>query len=286
MKNYFLITGCSGFLGKELIKLLIKKKLNLILLSRKKKLLKKIFKNKKLVFSDYKKNSLNSIKKFKIIGIVHLATCYGKQHQTKKYIYNVNYNTPIKILNILSNKYLKYYINTDTYYSEKIKFNDSRDYYVKSKKNFLKFLKLNFQKLKIINLKIFHMYGPNDRKDKFLPIIINKLKKNKKIDLTSGNQILDFVHVNDVCRAYYLILKNILNNRKLENSYEIGTSEGIRLKNALIMLNKKIKNDVFLNFNKIPNRIGERNSTANINNLNLLGWMPKKKFKHEINKLI
>ena len=130
------------------------------------------------------------------------------------------------------------------------------------------------------------MYGPNDRKDKFLSKAIQSLKNGGVLNLTSGNQILDFVHVHDVAMAYYLILKKIINEKKINNTYEIGTSKGLTLKNALLILKKNILSKASLNFGKIPNRKGERNKVANIKNLKLIGWRPTKLFKVEAKNLV
>ena len=280
-----LIDGCSGFLGKNLIEYFLKKKIRLLLLTRNKKKLKKIFINKDILFFDYSHNSLKELYEKNIYCYIHLATCYGKQNQKKKYVYNVNYKRPLKILNKLKEKNLKYFINTDTYYSKKIMFNDSRKFYVKSKKLFLDDI-MKGKKINIINLKIFHMYGLNDRKDKFLQIAIKELKKGGTLNLTSGNQILDFIHVNDVVKAYFLVLKKILKGHSLKEHYEIGTSKGIKLKSALNMLNKYINENATLNFNVFSNLKGENNDVANIRNLKMLGWTPKKNFKSEIKNLI
>lgn len=280
-----LIDGCSGFLGKNLIKILIEKKIKIILLTRDIKKLKKIFPKKNIMFFDYKKRSLNNLFKENIFCYVHLATCYGKQNQMRKYIFSVNYHKPLKILNKLLDNNLKYFINSDTYFSKNLKLKGSRKYYLLSKKKLLT-KALEKKKLKVINLKIFQMYGPNDRKDKFLSKVIQSLKNGGVLNLTSGNQILDFVHVHDVAMAYYLILKKIINEKKINNTYEIGTSKGITLKNALLILKKNIISKASLNFGKIPNRKGERNKVANIKNIKLIGWRPTKLFKAEAKNLV
>ena len=54
-------------------------------------------------------------------------------------------------------------------------------------------------------LRPFLVYGNNQAKEKLIPYLIDKCLKNEKISLTSGNQIRDFIHINDLISAIKLI---------------------------------------------------------------------------------
>jgi nucleoside-diphosphate-sugar epimerase len=49
--------------------------------------------------------------------------------------------------------------------------------------------------------RIFFMYGPNENKKRLVPYIIRTILKGEKAKTTSGNQIFDYLYVEDVARA-------------------------------------------------------------------------------------
>lgn len=76
--------------------------------------------------------------------------------------------------------------------------------YGKSKKMF-------FQKLSAfcneINLsyawgRIFYLYGPNEDKKRIVPHVITSLAKDQEVLTTHGNQVYDYLYVDDVARAF------------------------------------------------------------------------------------
>ena len=90
--------------------------------------------------------------------------------------------------------------------------------YVNSKLAFLAYMnKLGYAKAYYLRLE--HIYGPNDRQSKFIPSVIQKIKKNDNIILNNPYHIRDFTPVQYVCDVVSYIL---VNNIKL-NFFEIGT---------------------------------------------------------------
>ena len=90
--------------------------------------------------------------------------------------------------------------------------------YVNSKLAFLAYMnKLGYAKAYYLRLE--HIYGPNDRQSKFIPSVIQKIKKNDNIILNNPYHIRDFTPVQYVCDVVSYILDN---NIKL-NFFEIGT---------------------------------------------------------------
>ncbi len=53
-----------------------------------------------------------------------------------------------------------------------------------------------------ISLKLFDSYGPGDTRRKVLRQLIEAVKTGQVMELSPGAQILDLVHVNDICRAF------------------------------------------------------------------------------------
>ena len=71
--------------------------------------------------------------------------------------------------------------------------------------------KLIKQKIKkYIILRLYQVYGPFQKKNRLIPITINSCLKNNSFACSEGNQMRDFLYVNDFIK---LILK-ILNKKK------------------------------------------------------------------------
>jgi len=62
-------------------------------------------------------------------------------------------------------------------------------------------------------------YGPNQHNEKFIPVVINSILKNKKIPVYgNGKNIRDWIFVSDHCDAVW----SILNNGKIGETYNVG----------------------------------------------------------------
>jgi len=205
-KEYILLTGSAGFLGSKILQVLLKNKYNIITLRRKSTDIKRIknFKNKYINFNIENLNYENIFQKYNIKCIIHAAVQYNRKNETLRKIYDGNLMFGADLLNFAIKYKVKYFINTDTFY-EKYK-----DTYSISKKHFKELLFYHRNKINIINLKIAHMYGPNDNNIKFLPSLLNQFKSNiKNIEILTPYENKDFIFIDDVVDCYLRIIKNI-----------------------------------------------------------------------------
>ena len=63
------------------------------------------------------------------------------------------------------------------------------------------------QKFPCVVLRLYLSFGPKQDLNRFIPIIIEGCLKNKKFPCSKGNQLRDFVYVDDVVEA---IIKSLL----------------------------------------------------------------------------
>jgi nucleoside-diphosphate-sugar epimerase len=164
--------------------------------------------------------------------------------------------------------------------------------YALSKNQFAAWLELESKKIQVINLKIEHMYGPKDDIKKLVPWVISQLKLNvPSISLTPGNQLRDFVHIDDVVSAFITSIEQL---SKLDNfnEFEVGTGLSIPVRQfiehvKLSFENHNGRSDTKLDFGKQPYRSGEP-MHIKVNNQNLikLGWSPKTSYVEGINNLM
>lgn len=89
-----------------------------------------------------------------------------------------------------------------------------------------------------------NVYGPNQYPEKVIPLFIKLLKENKKLTIQgNGSNVRGFLHVNDVCNAFELILEKGV----IGEIYNIGSDEQyeysiLQLAKILIKLIKNTNN--------------------------------------------
>jgi nucleoside-diphosphate-sugar epimerase len=201
---------------------------------------------------------------------------------------DTNVVLPVKLFELAEKNECEIFINTDTFFNDPTnKYSYLQDY-VLSKKQVIEWLKLIQDKCKLVNMKIFHMYGPNDAPNKFIPQIINFLKDNKKeIDLSPGEQRRDFIYMDDVVSSFKTVLdRNSLISAKFQE-FEIGTSRSVSIR-EFVELAKKISGSTSeLRFGALDYRAGEiMESKADISKLSLLGWKPGVNLEKGLEKIL
>ena len=272
-----IISGASGFIGRNLINYYKNKKLNLICLSSKKnnkkqKNIKWIKLDKNYHFLKNKKYNFDTIFISTGIGTVGKSNINKEKIREKKIFNNLlsfikRNNQKCKIVFFSS-----YSVYGDV--KKKSKENDKfkpLSSYAKNKINFEKKL----QKLKNFEVIIFRLtslYGPYLKKQ-LIWDTLQKVKQKKRMEFNgSGNELRDFIYIDDAIKAFDLLLR-----KKNKTNYEIfncGTGKSITVKKIvnLILKLKKSKKKPYFNGKSekyIPNKL-----MVNINKLRNEKWHP------------
>mgnify|MGYP001165514265 FL=1 len=263
----YLVTGGTGFIGSNIVKLLIKKNCNVIVFDNNSRgglgKLKHFNKKFKFIKGDIrdKKKVLSACKN--VDAVIHLAYVNGT-----KYFYK----HPIKILEIAIKGILNivescieknikelYLASSSEVYqtpnkiptdeNEMLKIPDIYNprYSYGGGKILTELIGINYGRKYFKKLIIFrphNVYGPDMGNEHVIPELINRFKnlkgQNFKIQGT-GKEIRSFIYIDDFIDAFNLIIKK----GKHLSIYNIGTSEKINIKfltNKISkILNKKIK---------------------------------------------
>jgi nucleoside-diphosphate-sugar epimerase len=243
-----LITGSSGFIGRELIKKLLRKKVYLYLLINKKRT---EIQSKKIKYIYCSLLNSKKLKKklhaFNITDVIHCAWKGVFSRSRNSFKQNINLKMTNNILNAIKIKKINCFISlgSQAEYGSKLNkiYENSRPNpkteYGKVKIKILKIIK-NFCKKKNIRfvwLRLFAGYGPNSDNNWIIPSTIFKLINNQKTKFTSGNQIYNFIYVSDIA---YAIIKS-LHNRKANGIFNLGSKKSYTIKHVIKLIFKKLK---------------------------------------------
>ncbi len=287
MKKKLLIIGINGFLGSALAKKL-NKNFEIFGLVRSENLTR-------INSREYKLANINFISIDKLLettdffGIINAATIYSFSPENFGDFIKTNLVLPLTIYLSANSRGVKYFINSDTFFNNPEFYNyEYLSEYILSKKNLKEWLLKLSDKTTVVNLKLFHMFGPGDNENKFVMNVLKKLKDNvDKIDLTLGEQKRDFIYIDDVVSAYETILNSKLFNKGKFFEYEVGYAEAISIRDFVTELKKSLKSRTELKFGAIPYRENEVfNSKSDNKALIKLGWKPIYNFKSGIKMLI
>ena len=283
-----LITGINGFLGSHLAKRLMTD-YNIIGLEYSTENLYRINGLNIKVYSSKTSNLEEIFLNENIYSVIHTATVYRRNNESIKDLLETNIVLPTVLFSFCEKYNTDTFFNTDSFFNklENRGYNYLQDYTL-SKNHALEWLRLQQQNCKLINMKIFQMYGSGDAMSKFVPQIIDKLKKNEDIDLTPGEQTRDFIHVNDVTAAYKVVLSSLVDFPKsCYIEFDVGSGESITLKEFVQTAKQILNSSSNLYWGTLSYRENEiMKSEINIEPLRNLGWKPKVSIREGILKTI
>ena len=271
-----IVTGGQGFIGSNLIELLLKKKYFVINIDKSSYSanpynVRKFKNNKNYIFFKVDINNRKKISKilnrYKPLGLFNLAAethvdrSIDNPHAfLKTNIFGVfNLLEAVNLFNKNSKKKIKFvHVSTDEVYGDIKKnsqVNESYNYnpsspYSASKAGADQLIKSYNRTYgsNVIIVNSCNNYGPNQLPEKFIPKVIFNIIQNKSIPLYGkGTNIREWIYVQDNCEA----LLKIFNKGKIGNNYNVGS--GIRIKNLEVIkqiLNIAKKNKL-INKNKI-----------------------------------
>lgn len=268
-----LVTGINGFLGSHIANK-IASKYEVIGLGYSPENLKS---NLELPFKVYSSQNIDIERIFldhKIDAIIHTATVYQKTNDSFAKLIRTNILLPVQLLELANKHGVKLFLNTDTFFNQPNSNYSYLSYYTLSKRHFIDWRSEILGPCTFVTLKLFHLYGPNDRPSKFVPSVIRSLINNvKEMDLTEGEQYRDFIYVDDAVAAYTCVLDNYQRGIDLQKEYEVGTMKATSIKN-FVELAKELSDSITkLNFGKLEYRENEiMYARANHKPLLKIGW--------------
>jgi len=278
-----LLTGATGFLGSHLLKALFNAGYKVVILKRSTSDIWRIANLLNQVIS-YDIDSVPLTKAFedqRIDYVIHTACHYGRNGDSIHQIVETNLMLGLKLLDAATFYNTGTFFNTDTFFNTHTLLQKHLQIYTLSKKQFVEWLHQRCDKIQIINMKLEHLYGPLDDTAKFVPWVLRQLEqKVESINLTGGEQLRDFIYVDDVTSAYLATLQKVAQLPAF-NEFDVGTGVITSVRKLVEMLKTEYEqqhtaSSTQLNFGALPYRDGEM-MVVDVDNTALLEleWRPE-----------
>ena len=246
-----LIIGGTGFIGYHVANKALKKKWQVTSISTNRpKKIRKLNKVKYLNCDISKiKNIEKTLKKLSFDYIVNLGGYVN--HSEKRKTYLSHYVGFKNLIEYFENSNIKSFVQAGSSVeygfnkapqNEKMNLNINKvpSVYGKSKirSTFLGLKKFKDSNFPITIIRFYLVFGPRQDKNRFIPIIIDGCLKNKKFDCSSGEQLRDFIYVEDAVSAIF----KIFNKKKARGEiFNLGSGKPKKLRNIIEFIKNYLK---------------------------------------------
>jgi nucleoside-diphosphate-sugar epimerase len=113
-----------------------------------------------------------------------------------------------------------------------------------------KALKIRANQLNIDFIYVLHSHvmGPDDDKDSFLQVTLNKLRRNEKLVFSSGEQYFDVISISDCCDGYIKICEKGVAG----SEYWVGSGQPRRLREYVEIMYSLYPSEMSMEFGSLP----------------------------------
>ena len=306
MIKKFLITGGTGFIGSNISNMLADKGHKVVVFDNNRRGKLNRIRNKNIKFIKGDIRSLKDLNKAirGVNAVIHLAYINGTKYfySQADLVLDIAAKGLINIFDLcIKNKIKELYLasSSEVYQNpfkiptdenEMLKVPDIYNprYSYGGGKILTELYGINFGRKFFKKLVIFrphNVYGNDMGNEHVIPELINKVKNlNSKGKLKiqgSGKETRSFIHIEDFCRAFDLLIKK----GKHLNIYNLGTEERVSI-NKLLKYIKKCSDKKFSILKGPIKKGGTQHRCPNISKIKKLGFKQKIKLLNGINQLI
>jgi nucleoside-diphosphate-sugar epimerase len=239
LKKKILILGGTGFIGYHLAKEAIKKNFEVSSLSKNNPAKKRYLKKVKYIIADIaNKKSINKIIRDDFQYVVNLAGYVDHTDEIKTY--RSHYLGCKNISNYFLKKNIKLFVQVGSSMEYGLsKSPQKEDFKCKPKSIYgkAKFLATKYllnlykkKKFPVTIVRLYQVYGPYQDLNRFMPVVINSCKKNKDFPCSHGRQYRDFLYIDDLIDAIFLILRN---PKATGEIFNIGSGKPLKIRNII-----------------------------------------------------
>jgi len=289
-----LVTGATGFVGSNLVKRLVKDGWEVHIIIRPhssldiiKDIVDKVFIHK---HDGTTAAMIDIVRKSNPSIVFHLASLFLAEHQSKDIepLIKSNILFGTQLVEAMVTNGTNKMVNTGTCWQHY----NNEDYnpvclYAATKQAFADILKFYVEttSLKVITLKLFDTYGPNDQRPKLFNLLKKVAEEQTPLAMSPGDQLIDLVYIDDIVEAFMIALERLLNGEveKYED-YAVSSGKPIKLKDLVKAYENVIEKKLPIEWGRRPYRIREVKVPWS-KGQGLPGWRPKVRLNEGIKRI-
>lgn len=281
-----LITGATGFIGQHLMLMFrdISPYAEVLTLNRSVQKAHQMYPQNDYPFVNHTYiNDWSQVSLFDPELVIHLAALSTSNNNTEviKPLISTNITYGVLLLNALSHcQSLKLFVNTGSFSEYRLGTSEcnSAYLYAATKTAFRSFLNYysELYRFKYIMAIPYSVYGGQPTIKRLMDYILESIDALKPVDMTLGEQVLDFIHVNDVASFFMHVIQNVDMYQRLRNreEFHLGTGIGITIRELTSVVESVTGKHCNINWGGLPYR--ERDTMYAVapiaKNLELTGW--------------
>jgi nucleoside-diphosphate-sugar epimerase len=124
--------------------------------------------------------------------------------------------------------------------------------------------------------RIFYLFGPGEDRRRVIPAVVNTLLEGKQFSATSGEQVRDFLHVDDVASAFVTMCL-----RDAAGVYNIASGEPVTMRQLLELTAEIVGRPDGIVFGaRAKNLFDPPSVVGNASRLRAIGWTPAHSLRH------
>ncbi|MDR0413180.1 MAG: NAD(P)-dependent oxidoreductase [Dysgonamonadaceae bacterium] len=280
-----IITGATGFVGKTLVPFLYGNGMNdLCLLIRDAEKARNLFGERNIQYI----NVLHPDWREQVIAcnpdaVVHLATLFNTRCDAESAVEIIRSNLVFGtlLLEALAQTKCSYFINTGTFteflYGAGEYF--ANNLYSATKTAFRPIIQFyqTQSSWKCINVVIYSPYGRRNQQKKVLDFMVDAMHAAEPVNFTKGEQVLDFIHVDDIAGFFHTLLDRLPVFREPYTQLHLGTGQGHSIREVGAVMETVFQRKINACWGGLPYRKNETMyAVAPVaKNLERLGWKAK-----------
>jgi nucleoside-diphosphate-sugar epimerase len=242
------IIGGTSFLGKQLFLRLLNANKQAIFHIFGSSIEDKLLENETVTFQPYlyPKDTLN-YKLLSTFDAIYFCSATGVQSNvvvTEETIYGLNTFEPIKVaIELEKNDFKGKFITFGSYFEiggntleknfleSEVAFSKGNvpNHYCNSKRMLSRYISGNLHKIQWFHFVLPTIYGPTENPMRLIPYLINAILNNEPIKVTSGTQLRQYIHIEDVID----LITKILSENVAGSIYNVAPNNSISIKELI-----------------------------------------------------
>lgn len=279
-----LITGSTGFIGKTVVQYLYTHGIqDIAIIVRNVDKANSYFLNLALTVISVDESMKNRIISYSPDIVLHLATYFTSKSDDSVIdsVVNSNILFGTQVLEAISHTQCKYFINIGTFTEFLYGAGEylPNNLYSATKNAFRSIIRYYqlVSDFKWINVIVYSPYGRYNDHKKIIDLLIESIDSKDKIELTGGEQRLDFIHVDDIADFFYTLIDHINLIDKNYIQFYLGTGKTYSIREVAVIIEQVFQKKLNLKWGSLEYRkFDPMFAVAPISkNLDILNWKPK-----------